>query len=88
MKESKAAIVNAIAQKAEGMRIVSLHQVASEMGHKHISSQDCRDIMNAVLKRIPDYKAVKIVAPGQPEATASLWTTLHFVEKNFDFDNN
>ena len=86
MKEFKSQIIEAIIAKAEGERIVSLYEVGTALGHKHIKAQDVRDIMNAVLKQIPEYKAVKMVKPGQSEATASLWTTLHFVDKELEFE--
>ena len=86
MKEFKSTIINTIVSMAESDRIISLHEVGTSLGHKHISTQDCTDIMNAVLKQLPGYKAVKMVAPGQSDATASLWTTLHFVDKDLEFE--
>lgn len=86
MKEFKTNIINTIIAKAESDRIISLHEVGTSLGHKHIVSQDCRDIMNAVLKQLPNYKAVKMVRPGQSDATASLWTSLHFIDKELEFE--
>ena len=85
MKEFKIEIIEAIVAKAETDKIVSLYEVGTTLGHKHIAAQDCRDIIGAVLKRLPDYKAVKMVKPGQSNATASLWTTLTFVDKTLEF---
>lgn len=85
MKQFKQEIIETIVARAEGERIISLYEVGKALGHKHICTQDCRDIMAAVIKRLPDYKPVKMVAPGQPDATASLWTTLHFVEGGTEF---
>ena len=86
MKEFKSAIVDAVVEETAGCRIVSLYKVATRLGVDHIKTQDCRDIMNAVLKRVPDYRAVKMLEPGQSEATASLWTTLTFIDKELEFD--
>lgn len=85
MKEFKAQIIEAIIAKSESDKIISLYEVGTAMGHKHISAQDCRDILGAVRKRLPDYKAVKMVKPGQSDATASLWTTLTFIDKTLEF---
>ena len=87
MKEFKLDIVNRIVSEAKGSRIVRLHDVGVAAGYNHISSQDCRDIIKAVLVELPDYKAVKMVAPGQSAATASLWTTAAFVDKALEFDD-
>lgn len=85
MKEFKVEIIDAIVERAKGERIISLHEVGKSLGHKHIASQDCRDIMGAVLKQLPGYKPVKMISPGQSDATASLWTTLCFVDKKLEF---
>ena len=87
MKEFKKEIVNQIVHEAAGCRIISLHDVGISLGHKHINSEDCRDIISAALKELPGYKVVKMVAPGQSEATASLWTTATFVDKTLEFEN-
>nr|UVX90165.1 MAG: hypothetical protein [Bacteriophage sp.] len=87
MKEFKKEIVAEIVRQAEGSRIVSLHDVGIALGHKHIAAQDCRDIISAVLKALPDYKAVKMVAAGQSNATASLWTTAAFVDRGLEFED-
>lgn len=87
MKEFKLDIINKIVEMAVSDRIISLYEVGTSLGHKHIKSQDCRDIMGAVLKQLPGYKAVKMVSPGQSDQTASLWTTLTFIDKELEFDN-
>ena len=87
MKAYKQEIVNRIISEAEGCRIVSLHDIGTALGHKHISTQDCRDIINSVQKAIPDYKCVKMVKPGQNSATASLWTTATFIDKDIEFED-
>lgn len=89
MKEYKQLIVDTIVKKAQGERIVSLYDVARELGHKHIAAQDCRDIMRAVLTALPEYKAVQMLTEKQMRnpATAGLFTTLTFVEKGIVFDD-
>lgn len=88
MKEFKAAIINDIVSRAESDRIISLYEIGTALGHKHISTQDCRDIMNAVLKQLPGYRPVKMLNHGQADATASLWTTLHFVDNELKFEED
>ena len=85
MKKFKLDLINRIVLEAKGCRIVRLHDVAA--GYDHISSQDCRDIINAALKELPDYKVVKMVSAGQSAATASLWTTAALVDKSLEFDD-
>lgn len=86
MKEFKLDMINRIVTEARGCRIVSLHDVGVAAGYNHISAQDCRDIINAVLAELPDYKVVKMAAPGQSAATASLWTTAAFVDRSLEFE--
>ena len=87
MKAYKQEIVNRIISEAEGCRIVSLHNIGTALGHKQISTQDCRDIINAVQKAIPDYECVKLVKSGQNSATASLWMTATFIDKDIEFED-
>ncbi len=85
MKEFKQDIINEIIHQAESCRFVSLHDVGTALGHKHISAQDCRDIIGAVSKALPDYHAVRMVAPGTPDSCASLWCTATFVQNDTEF---
>lgn len=87
MKEWKTEIINEIIRQAEGCRIVSLYEVGKSLGHKHICSQDCRDIIMAAAKALPDFKVFKMVAPRQSRATASLWTTATFICNELEFDD-
>ena len=89
MKEFKQIIVDAIVKRGESDRIIPLYEVAKELGHKHISAQDCRDIMRAVLAALPEYKAVQMLTEKQMRnpATAGLFTTLTFIEKGLEFDD-
>lgn len=85
MKEFKQDIINEIIHQAESCRFVSLHDVGTALGHKHISAQDCRDIIGAVCKALPDYHAVRMVAPGTPDSCASLWCTAVFMQNDTEF---
>lgn len=87
MKDFKLDLINRIVLEAKGSRIVRLHDIGVAAGYNHISAQDCRDIIKAVLVELPDYKVVKMVVSGQSAATASLWTTAAFVDKALEFDN-
>lgn len=87
MKEFKTEIIEKIVKESEGSKIVSLHDVGVSLGHKHVSAQDCRDIINAALKRMPDYRVVKMVALCTPDCCASLWTTATFIDKSLEFDD-
>lgn len=89
MKEFKQQIINAIVEKANDCKIVSLYDTAQELGYNHISSQDCRDILCAVKKALPDYTPVQMVDHKQlrNQSTASLFTTLCFVDKELEFDD-
>lgn len=84
MKEFKLEIIEAVCKKAEQLKIVSLYEVCKELGYKHISSQDCRDILGAVQKRLPDYRPMQICKNHLNE---SLYTTLCFVQNDVEFDD-
>ena len=86
MKEFKTEIIEKIVKESEGSRIVSLHDVGVALGHKHVSAQDCRDIISAALKRMPGYRVVKMVAPRTPDCCASLWETATFVDSSLEFE--
>lgn len=86
MKEFKTEIIEKIVKESEGSRIVSLHDVGVALGHKHVSAQDCRDIISAALKRMPGYRVVKMVAPRTLDCCASLWETATFVDSSLEFE--
>lgn len=87
MKEFKAEIIEKIVKESEDSKIVSLHDVGVALGHKHLSAQDCRDIINAALKRMPDYRVVRIVAPRTPDCCASLWEAAAFIDSSLEFED-
>lgn len=86
MKEYKQQIIDEILRLAVSDRMISLYDVGRSLGHKHIKTQDCIDIMHAVRKQLPGYRPVKLVAPGQSEQTASLWTTLNFIADELELE--
>ena len=83
MKTWKSEIVNDICAAAEGARIVSLKEVAEARGINHIKAQDAREIMCAVLKVLPDYRPVQMMATKND----SLFQSLCFVENCVEFDD-
>ena len=89
MKEFKQIIIDEVVKRGESDRIISLNEVAKELGHKHISAQDCWDIMSAVLAALPEYKAVQMLTEKQMRnpSTAGLFTTLTFIEQGLEFDD-
>lgn len=84
MKEFKQKIIDAIVEDAKSVKIVSLYKTAQELGYNHISEQDCRDILGAVQKRLPDYRPMQICKNHLNE---SLYTTLCFVQNDVEFDD-
>lgn len=86
MKDFKTEIIEKIVKESEGSRIVSLRDVGVALGHKHVSAQDCRDIISAALKRMSGYRVVKMVAPRTPDCCASLWETATFIDTSLEFE--
>ena len=87
MKTSKLDIINDITARADSDRIISLREVAADHGLNHIAAQDCRDIMAAVIKARPDYRAVKMCTDAQLRnpSTAGLFSTLCSVDRTTEF---
>ena len=85
MKTWKNEIVNAIVEKTTTDKIVSLKETANALGVAHINRHDTDDIINAVLKRVPEYKAVEMHDTATD--TASRFCTLCFIDKELTFDN-
>ena len=83
MKEWKKTLVDNVVSATKTDRIVSLKEKANEAGITHISAQDTRDIVNAVLKVVPDYKAVQMVSTPND----SLFCSVCFVDKTTEFDD-
>lgn len=84
MKTFKTELVNAIVKEAEGKKIVSLQETAKVAGVSHIKRQDVQDIASAVLKALPEYKAVQMV--GSEGSGESLFCSLCFMEKDVEFE--
>lgn len=77
MKQYKQEIVDAILARSHSDRIIPLRSCTAA---SHIPTSDCFDIMRAVLKALPDYKAVRMV--DFPHSNASLFQTLTFVDRS------
>lgn len=82
MKEWKEKIVEAMVEKTEDTRIISLKETAAEMGIKHIKTEDCMDILNA-LKNVSGFRPVQIMMTPHD----SLFVSLNLVDDGLEFDN-
>lgn len=67
----KTALEKAIEESNE----VIIKDVAAAAGIKHIKSNDLLVICNNLIRKYPEYRLVKFVKQGQPDATASLFET-------------
>ena len=83
MKAWKTEIIEAVKAETEHARIVSLKEIADAQGIRHITRQDTRDIMIAVQKAVPGYKAVRL----EKTPHDSLFQSLCFVESGVEFDD-
>lgn len=50
------------AMEAAGLKEVKIKDIADQLGIKHISRQDCVDIMNSFCKRNPSYRPLILTA--------------------------
>lgn len=82
MKEWKEKIVEAMVKKTKDTRIVSLRETAAEMGIKHIKTEDCLDILNA-LKNVSGFHPVQIMM----NPNDSLFVSLNLVDNGLEFDD-
>ena len=82
MKEWKEKIVEAMVEKTKDTRIISLRETASELGIKHIKTEDCMDILNA-LKTLSGFHPVQMMMNPHD----SLFVSLNLVDDELEFDN-
>lgn len=82
MKEWKEKIVEAMVKKTKDTRIISLRETAAEMGIKHIKTEDCLDILNA-LKNVSGFHPVQIMM----NPNDSLFVSLNLVDNGLEFDD-
>ena len=82
MKEWKEQIVEAMVKKTKDTRIISLRETAAEMGIKHIKTEDCLDILNA-LKNVSGFHPVQIMM----NPNDSLFDSLNLVDNGLEFDD-
>ena len=83
MKEYKREIIDAIIAEAEDSKIVSLREVAANLGHDHLPRLVVEEIRNAVKKELPGYRAV--IMENTPHD--SLFQSLCFVEDDVEFED-
>lgn len=81
MKDWKEELVSAIIKRSESDKIITVKDIAAEMGIRHITRQDTQDILAALQKRIPGYRPVQFV--DNPKA--SLFQSLAFVQNDVEF---
>jgi hypothetical protein len=89
MKSFKEEIKNAIIEATASDKIVSFKAIANEYGHSHMKSRDVEDIKAAVLKAVPDFRAVMMYDNAEQMAhpeRQSLFCGLHFVENGVEFE--
>lgn len=82
MKNGKKKIVEAMVEKTKDTRIISLRETAAEMGIKHIKTEDCMDILNA-LKNVSGFHPVQIMM----NPNDSLFVSLNLVDNGLEFDD-
>lgn len=82
MKEFKENVVDKMIEKSQDMRIVSLRETAAELGIKHISAQDTRDIARR-LQKVEGYRLVQMMNTPND----SLFCSLCLVENGVEFDD-
>lgn len=83
MMEFKLRIVKQLERNAQTVNAVLLRKAAIECGHTHIKTQDCRDIINAFLKRNPTYRVYQLADKNSRDslvARGSLFVTAFFTE--------
>lgn len=83
MKEFKQNLVDLIVASSHTLKIISLKDVAAANGINHIDRQDVQDILNAVLKVLPGYHAVRMMNTPND----SLFQSLTFVQNDVTFDD-
>lgn len=83
MKEYKREIIDAIIAEAEDSRIISLREVAANLGHDHLPRLVVEEIRNAVKKELPGYHAVRM----ENTPHDSLFQSLCFVEDDVEFED-
>ena len=81
MKIWKEQMVDSIIKRSESDKIVTVKDIAAEMGIRHITRQDTQDILTAVQKRLPGYRPVQFV----DNPNASLFQSLAFVQNDVEF---
>ncbi len=82
-KQQKEALKEALDNRYEESRIISLKEVANELGIKQIPREQCVGILQTFCRKHPDYKAVQMMNTKHD----SLFVSLTFIDKTLEFDN-
>lgn len=78
----KAALEKAITE----CNIIILKDVAAECGIKHIKTNDLFVMCNNLIRKNPEFKLVKLIYKGKPDATASLFQTGALIRKGWEYE--
>ena len=71
--------------KAITDKIISFHKVALSCGYKHIKAEQVAGIAESFCHRHPNYKAVRILKCDND--CASFFVSLHFIDKELEFED-
>ena len=82
----KSIINKALDDKAVTDRIISFRAVALECGFNHIKTEQVKGMADSFCYRHPNYKAVRMLK-GENDPS-SLFVSLHFVDKEIEFEEN
>lgn len=80
MKQWKIDIVDYMCKKADEVRVFNFRKICSELGVKHIKTQEVTEITREFLKRRPDWHAVRY---SDYPAYYSLFCSLFFEDNDY-----
>lgn len=86
MKTIKENVIDTVIWAAKTNRIVSLKKAAAVVGVDKLNRHDTDDVMVAVLKALPDYRAVEMYDKAEDLGKRSRFGVLHFIDKTVEFD--
>lgn len=84
MKAYKENIIDEIVKASITDKIISLKEIANALGVNHISTNEVLQIVSAIAKRLDNYKPAQMT---NGETNESLFTTLHFVQNDVEFED-
>lgn len=83
MKQWKEELADALVGMATFAKIVPLKDIAAQHDINHINRSDVMDIVNALKKRLPDYRPMQLMNTPND----SLFQSLCFVQNDVAFDD-